>query len=271
MKKIATIARNPINSPNMTANDAAILERITAELTERSVNVVSVGENEEIPNDTQLVCTMSRTESTLARLKKAEEQGIAVLNSTNAVENCSRRCFMEILQANAIAQPSFAVVNSAAELKKKYYPCWIKKSNGWSCHKDDICYAQTEHEATAAIEQMAAQGVKEYIQTQHYPGDVVKFYGIGDNFFHHCYPTESKFGEEKINGAPAHYSFDEAELKNIAQKAAKAIGLTIYGGDAIITPQGNIFIIDINDFPSFTAIRDIAAKEIATLIMSKIE
>ena len=40
-------------------------------------------------------------------------------------------------------------------------------------------------------------------------------------------------------------------------------------GDAIITPQGEIFIIDINDFPSFSAIRDIAAKEIATLIMNK--
>jgi glutathione synthase/RimK-type ligase-like ATP-grasp enzyme len=85
----------------------------------------------------------------------------------------------------------------------------------------------------------------------------------------YCYPGNGKFGKEKINGTPQHYRFDTHILKALAQKAAIAIGLDIYGGDAIITPQGEIFIIDINDFPSFSAIRDIAAKEIATLIMNK--
>ena len=255
----------------MTANDAAILERITSELTERGVNVVSIDENEELPNDVKLVCTMSRTADTIAHLRKAEERGILVINSTEAVENCSRRCFMNILQNSAIAQPPFKIVHNATELKKEYYPCWIKKSKGWSCHKDDICYARTEEEAFAAIEQMATRGVEEYIQMQHCPGDVIKFYGCGENFFHYCYPTDTKFGKEEINGAPKHHSFDTALLRDIAQKAAKAVGLIIYGGDAIITPQGNIFIIDINDFPSFTAIREIAAKEIATLIMNKIK
>ena len=74
----------------MTANDAAILERITSELTERGVNVVSIDENEELPNDVKLVCTMSRTADTIAHLRKAEERGVVVINSTEAVENCSR-------------------------------------------------------------------------------------------------------------------------------------------------------------------------------------
>ena len=56
MTKIATIARSPMDSPNMTANDAAILESITAELAERGVEVVLIGENEEIPHDTKAVC-----------------------------------------------------------------------------------------------------------------------------------------------------------------------------------------------------------------------
>ena len=103
----------------------------------------------------------------------------------------------------------------------------------------------------------------------HCTGDIVKFYGIGLDLFHYCYPGNGKFGKEEINGTPQHYSFDTHMLKALAQKAAIAIGLDIYGGDAIITPQGEIFIIDINDFPSFSAIRDIAAKEIATLIMNK--
>ena len=104
---------------------------------------------------------------------------------------------------------------------------------------------------------------------QHCPGDIIKFYGIGYTFFHYSYPAGGKFGKEQLNGAPKHYSFDADKLKDIAQRAAKAVGLEVFGGDAIITPQGDIFLIDLNDFPSFTAIRDIAAAEIAKLIINK--
>lgn len=271
MTKIATIARNTADSPNMAANDAAILERVTALLTEHGADVVAIGEEEEIPCGTQLVCSMSRTAETIGRLKRAEQQDIIVINPTTAVENCSRKQFMEILRYNGILQPAYSIIHGAGGLTSECYPCWIKKANGWSTHKEDICYAQNSEEATRAIERMAQRGIKEFIQMQHSHGDIVKFYGIADRLFHHTYPTGGKFGHEEINGAPRHYAFDTAALENIAQRAARAIGLEIYGGDAIITPQGEIFIIDINDFPSFTAVREAAAAEIAQLIISKTE
>lgn len=269
MIKVATIARNTADSPNMAANDAAILERVTALLRECGANVAAIGEEEEIPRGTQVVCSMSRTAATIERLKRAEQQGVIVINPTTAVENCSRKQFMEILRRNGIPQPAYSIINGAAGLTSECYPCWIKKANGWSNHKDDICYAQNSNEATRAIEQMAQRGIKEFILMQHCTGDIVKFYGIADRLFHYSYPGSGKFGHEEINGAPKHYTFDAAALKDIAHRAARAIGLEIYGGDAIITPQGEIFIIDINDFPSFTAVREAAAAEIAQLITSK--
>lgn len=269
MTKIAFISRNPINSPNMTANDAAIIESIMAELAGHGVKAILIGEEEEIPDDTQIVCTMSRTASTIERLKKAEKQGVIVLNSTAAVENCSRKRFMEILRENDIPQPNFKSVSDDTGPDGSLFPCWIKKAEGWSCHKDDVCFARTEEEANAIVGEMSARGINECIQMQHCPGDIIKFYGVGKELFHYCYPTSTKFGNEVINGSPRHYIFDTCALKNTAQKAAQAVGLEIYGGDAIVTPQNEIFIIDINDFPSFTAIRDVAAKEIATLIMNK--
>jgi glutathione synthase/RimK-type ligase-like ATP-grasp enzyme len=178
---------------------------------------------------------------------------------------------METLHRNGIPQPAYSIINGAAGVTSECYPCWIKKANGWSTHKDDICYAQNSNEATRAIEQMEQRGIKEFILMQHCTGDIVKFYGIADRLFHHVYPTGGKFGHEEINGAPRYYAFDTAALENIAQRAARAIGLEIYGGDAIITPQGEILIIDINDFPSFTAVREAAAAEIAQLIISKTE
>ena len=269
MTKIATIARNPVNSPNMTANDAAILKCIAAELTKLGAEVVSMSEDEEIPAGTQAICTMSRTAGTIERLREAEVQGIAVTNSATAVENCGRKRFMEILHINAIPQPRFHIAGCADDLLHGCFPCWIKKAEGWSCHRDDVIFAQTMQEAVAAIEQMAERGITEYIQMQHCPGDIIKFYGIGNDFFHHCYPGSGKFGKEEVNGSPKHYSFDTLALKEIAQKAAQTIGVEIFGGDAIITQDGKIFIIDMNDFPSFTPVRDTAAREIATLIINK--
>ena len=269
MKKIATIARSTADSPNMTANDAAILECITAELQQRGAKVTCIGKDEEIPNDTHVVCTMSRTAGIIERLRQAEANGITVINTTAAVENCSRKRFMEILHRNAIPQPPFHIVNCIDGLCEDCFPCWIKKADGWSNHSDDVTFATTMQEAADAICQMNARGITECIQMQHCTGDIIKFYGVGNEFFHYSYPGNGKFGKEAINGAPQHYSFDSGMLKHLAQDAAKAIGLDIYGGDAIITPQGEIYIIDMNDFPSFTAIRDIAAKEIATLIMNK--
>ena len=269
MTKIAAIARNAKDSPNMTSNDAAILQSITAELAALGAEVVLIGEECKIPHDTTLICTMSRTESTIEKLKRAEAQGVMVINTTAAVGNCSRKRFMEILQNNAIPQPPFKVMASADELDAHCFPCWIKKAHGWSNHKDDVTFAGTIQEAAAAIGQMATRGITESIQMQHCTGDIIKFYGIGQDFFHYWYPGTGKFGKEEINGTPKHYAFDTATLKEIAQRAAQAIGLEIYGGDALVTPQGDILIIDINDFPSFTAIRDIAAKEIATLTISK--
>lgn len=270
MKKIALIARDTADSPNMAANDAAILERIATELQQRGTEVIYISEEHAIPHGTDAICTMSRTAGTIELLKQAEAEGITVINPTAAVENCSRIRFMEILRENNIPQPQFRAVNSANELDNAIFPCWIKKSKGWSNHSNDVTFATTMQEASAAIQEMNSRGITGHIQMQHCPGDIIKFYGIGNHFFHHCYPVGGKFGKEEINGVPKHYVFSSDRLKDIAQRAAQAIGVDIYGGDAIITPQGEILIIDMNDFPSFTAIRDIAAREITTLIIDKL-
>ena len=271
MIRVATIARDTADSPNMVANDAAILERISTILREGGVEVIEIENNTEIPQDIDIICSMSRTASTLHWLKAAEARGVKVLNPPTAVERCSRIEFMKILSDNNIPQPLYKIIGTADEVLDECFPCWIKKAKGWSNHKEDVSFARTKEEAIGAIKVLASRGIGQIIQMQHCHGDIVKFYGIGNSLFHHCYPTNGKFEHEAINGTPQRYSFDADKLNKIAQRAAKAIGLEIYGGDAIITPQGDINIIDINDFPSFTAIREEAAREIAKITISKTE
>lgn len=267
--KVTTIARNPKNSPNMTANDAAILKCISDELAAMGVEVTSIEECEEVDDDTDVVCHMTRTAGTLEMLKRAEAKGITVFNSPTAVCSCSRKEFTLALEKAGIPQPGFRIVESGKDLEMLHYPAWIKNATGWSYQEEDVAFATDAEQAKDIFAQMRKRGHDCCIHSCHIIGDLIKFYGIGDGFFHYCYPQNGKFGLEKINGTPKHRPFSEKELKKCATSAANAVGTQIYGGDCIIDDQGRIFVIDFNDFPSFSAIREKAAKEIATLIMKQ--
>jgi hypothetical protein len=67
MKTIATIVRSAADSPNMEANDAAILECIASELRALGATVISHRQNQ-LPPGTNVVCHMSRTHATLQML-----------------------------------------------------------------------------------------------------------------------------------------------------------------------------------------------------------
>ena len=268
MSRILTIPRDVSDSPNMAANDAAILECIAEEL--RSLGAEVVGYDGNMPEGTDIVCHMSRTPAILQMLEKAESSGTRVINTPNAVNNCSRNSMIRAMEHTSVPQPAFKVVIEAEELEELPYPAWIKRGEGWSCHKDDVCYAADAGEARQAFERMQERGITNCIHCGHIEGDLIKFYAVGEDFFSYCYPDpeKSKFGLERINGAPSRYPFDLERMKEIVHSAAKATGLEIYGGDCIVDSKGGIFIIDLNDFPSFTAVRHEAAERIAQYIMN---
>ncbi len=270
MTKIVTIARDTADSPNMVANDAAILECITQELQALGAEVTHP-EAELLPADTDIICHMSRTPGILQRLSKAEEEGVIVINSADAVKNCSRLKMTQALADADVPQPEFKFIESQDELDALPYPAWIKRADGWSSHKEDVCYAAGSKEAKEIFTRMQNRGIDQCLHFKHIEGDIIKFYAVGEKYFHYSYPDpgKSKFGHEHINGDPQRYPFDIVRMKNIVTSAAKATGVEIFGGDCIVNERGEIYLIDLNDFPSFTAVRNEAAKEIARYIINK--
>ena len=267
--KVAIIPRDPSHSPNMESNDVEILAAVAKELEKAGATVTWLKQGEFPGDGTDIVCHMSRTTAILEILERAVQCGITIINSPAGVRHCSRSIFVTLLEENGIPQPQYTVVKSAKELEALHYPAWIKRADGWSCHAGDVCYAENLTDATVAFSNMQSRGIDACLHCNHIKGDIIKFYGIGEDFFHYCYPDidHTKFGLEKINGKPQKRRFDTGRLKSIATKAAKAVGVEIYGGDCIVDDDGGIHIIDINDFPSFSAVRENAAKAIAKLIM----
>ena len=121
---------------------------------------------------------------------------------------------------------------------------------------------------------MRDRGVTDFVVSAHVVGDLVKFYGVGQRrFFRYYYPTDdgqSKFGDECRNGVACHYPFDEEALRYEAERLAEAVGVSIYGGDAIVRADGSFCLIDFNDWPSFSRCREEAAEEIVKLTVDNL-
>jgi hypothetical protein len=60
-----------------------------------------------------------------------------------------------------------------------------------------------------------------------------------------------------------------ARTRRLAEFAARGLDIGIYGGDAIVAPDGSLSIIDLNDWPSFAPCRGAAAYAIARHVVAE--
>ena len=220
--------------------DDAILLAVVKHLERQGQEVIVMTEQAFQESGVEGACIfgMYREEETLRKLDRMEEQGVPVIPSPKAVRKARRECHVELLMKAGVPMPAIGDVG---------FPCWLKRAHGWTETPEDIIFCEQE-----IPEGLDRQG---YIVQQHIDGDLVKFYGVeGTDFFHW----------QHVN--TARYPFEELCLRDIATRASHALSLPIYGGDAIISPEGNIYIIDFNDWPSFASCREEAAKAIARLI-----
>jgi hypothetical protein len=91
-------------------------------------------------------------------------------------------------------------------------------------------------------------------------------------FFYWFYPgpcSHSKFGLEKINGEAKGIPFKVSDLKKYSDMAAEVLNVPIYGGDCVVLPNGDVKIIDFNDWPSFARCRNEAGVKIAECIYNQ--
>lgn len=260
---ILAISRAERFSPNSVAKDAAILDAVCERLRERGHEVCTVSEEGDgwSGGKVGLCLTMGRLPETLARLGAMERQGTLVVNSPRGVDLCCHRARLaEVLGREGVPQPP-------VEGEGGY---WLKRADGCAEAKGDIRYAADALERDLELARMHAEGMGDILVQAHVAGDLVKFYGVaGTDFFRAFYPGddgESKFGDELRNGKPRHYAYDPEALRRVGETAARAAGVAVYGGDAIVDADGRPWLIDFNDWPSFSRCREEAAEAIAGMV-----
>ncbi|MCH5215568.1 MAG: hypothetical protein J1F10_01400 [Muribaculaceae bacterium] len=279
---IAGIMRAGAYSPNHIGNDAAIFNAVAEQLRKRGCIVNIYSEDEFIAGKVSenIILNMCRKQESIKLLQSLEDAGTLVINSGYGIENCTRERMTRILLGHNIPYPESLMVNTNEVVKpalKKagFNTCWIKRGDFHAMHKEDVSYVRNIDEAQEVLQEYFYRGITRAVINRHLVGDLIKFYGVhGSNFFYWFYPFDeghSKYGLEEINGKSQGIKFEIKTLKTICNDASETLDVMIYGGDCIVSPDGEVRIIDFNDWPSFAPCRNEAAPHIAKSVMAKIK
>ncbi len=280
--QIAGIMRAGAYSPNHIGNDAAIFNVVAEHLRKRGciVNVYSEEQLAAGKVTENVIVNMCREQKSIALLQQLEDEGKIVINSGYGIENCTRERMTRILVGSNIPYPESLMVNTNEGVKDAlekagFSQCWIKRGDFHAMHKEDVSYVRHPEEAQEILQEYFLRGISRAVINKHLVGDLVKFYGVqGTPFFFWFYPFDlghSKYGHEAINGKSQGIEFDVEKMRQICQNASEVLDVKIYGGDCIVSPDGEIRIIDFNDWPSFAPCRVDAAPHIAKCILNTIK
>ena len=257
MEKVLAILRAERFSPNSVEKDRAILEAVVNRFQGLIVNETELDKS---LSASHRFLNMGRLPETIAWLKQREEEGATVLNSAYGVEMCRRDRFDALIRQHHLAVPP----------PNKDGACWLKRADGAAQHADDVVYCQDATALEQAKERFVQRGINSFIVQPHVKGDLVKFYGVEPTgFFRTFYPGDDgdwKFCHEAVNGKPHHYFYQKEHLRATAEMLSRLARVPIYGGDAVVTADGECYIIDFNDWPSFARCRDEAAEAIVRAV-----
>ncbi len=277
---IAGVMRLNIYSPNNIGNDEKIFNATVKALENLGcrVRVYTETDFQSSEIDEEVIFSMGRQDKTISKLLALECKGRKIINTPAGVENCIREQMTKLLLEANVPHPKSII--TATKIDDSFFnrynlgfPCWIKRGESHAIEKEDVVFVSNSAELECRMKGFRDRGIERAVINEHLRGDLVKFYGVvGTPFFFWFYPFDikhSKFGIEKINGESHGYNFDENCLKQICDKAALELAISIYGGDCVIDKDGIIKIIDFNDWPSFAPCRDEAAIYIANCIYNQ--
>jgi glutathione synthase/RimK-type ligase-like ATP-grasp enzyme len=260
------IFRESAHSPGRETDDSEIMRLTGKHLEARGFRVLIQSPEEvtwplaEQPRGVFFMC--ERLEI-LGHLRELSTQGVPLVNAPEAVLNTYRDRMIALLEEAGVAfVPSRLISTAADEVTPDALPLWVKRGDVHNTQEGDVTFATSVAAVTAALAGLAARGITQAVLQPHVEGDLVKFYGIGGNARPDGTPAWFRSFYHK-NQTLRGYPLDPVELGRAVRRAAAALGLEVYGGDAIATQDGRAVLLDLNAWPSFALFREEAAERIA--------
>lgn len=264
------IFRERTHSPGRESDDTEILRLTGKHLEARGYQILLRGADELGGPDEaapDFVFLMCETVEALRRLSAWEARGVPHINPIGAVRDTYRDRMIARFDAAGVPFVPSRLVATSAPAPTTALPVWVKRADVHNTQDGDVVYAGTAPALAAALGALTGRGIAQAVLQPHIEGDLVKFYGIGASteaerawfrWFHHA--------DQRLAGHPV----DTEALARLAGRAAAALGLEVYGGDAIVGPGGTLTLLDLNAWPSFARLRDEASEVIAAHIARRV-
>ena len=264
--KALGILREIQNSPGRESDDALVLKAVMDQLSilKTEVTVITPEEFDRVDaKGYDLIVPMCETYPRLMRLKKIEsESGVVMVNPADSVLGCYRTRMLEsFADTPGLSYPPTEVRRTTADANMKAPSFeadggwWLKRGDVHNTCAHDVVFAKNWSEAAHSCREFESREIKDLAIQRHIDGDLIKFYGVGPGqwftWFYHDPSTARRL------------PFELEDLAAQAELAAMAVRVEVFGGDAIVAPDGKIYIIDINSWPSFARVRAEAAVQIA--------
>ncbi|MGH9365202.1 MAG: hypothetical protein ACRD1B_08075 [Thermoanaerobaculia bacterium] len=204
----------------------------------------------------------------VARLAAWERQGVRIVNRPEGIHNTHRECTIALFARHGIPFPQSVLVPTAMPPRDTGigFPCWVKRGDVHGTQEGDVRRVADSGDLAAGLSGFSRRGIARAVVQEHVPGDLIKFYGVAGeergslSWFQWFYHRDQQLSR---------YPFDPDFLAAAATRAAVALGLDVFGGDAIAMPDGRIVLIDLNAWPSFALYRDVAASRIASCLAAR--
>ena len=262
------IFRESTHSPGRESDDTEIL-RLTGKHLEAKgfhVELKTADELAEAETDRpRFVFLMCERVEVLERLRTLEVDGVPHVNSPRAVHNTYRDRMIVVLDEANVPFIKSRIVATTGEPDADAFPVWVKRGDVHNTQEGDVVRAPTAAAVHDALRGLAARGIPRAVLQPHVEGDLIKFYGIGAGGGHHHEPPWFRWFYHKDQRLAGH-PLDVRRLARLVRRAASALGLEVYGGDAISTASGELVLLDVNAWPSFALYRDEASAVIAAYL-----
>jgi hypothetical protein len=262
--RVLAVRRARLFSPGHEEHDWLVLKE-SAERVARDGHTLRFTTEEEIgeePPRADVVLNMCQGPLANERLRAAEGDGVLLVNRPSAALECLRYRLLPRLRDAGIPIPESVEIDTtdgAPDGLRDGGRLWIKRADVHATHTGDVACVEGGSQARTVLAAFRERGLERAIVQQHLEGAVVKFYGVGDRVLH-----------QLVTSGDPRTSFDLDLLRLRARQCREALGLDVYGGECVVTADGTLPVIDVNDWPSFAPCRPAAAAAIASHVLERI-
>ncbi len=215
-------------------------------------------------DDVDLLVGRGRSWALLCLLAWAESRGVPTINRNAAISAVHNKAEMSvILAANKMPVPTTyfgSVETLRGAIPEESYPVILKPIFGDNCRGLEIVENRAALDALAWEEPVAL--AQPFLPTDGYD---VKLYGIGRDVWAVRKPSPLETHGKKASTAELLPM--TPELEELGRRCGELFGLELFGADCIVTDDGAL-VIEVNDYPNFTAVPD-ADERLADYVVAR--